>query len=645
MPAAGRVGLLILLRNLLLATALYAALYFTIELASSPSIREKARSHLPEKISNAFTHGDVESTKSGTSLKIKLPGMSRLVTINPHANAFNRPTSAVIVNDAYLGKRPHIDTEADLQMLVEECRGTYAGLEKLRDVFACLQFLAEGEDRYHHLPERPHRASAQDPRHAEYLDSDGHGNTLSKYPAYKSAKDDIGTCSGPIIPYHVYWSGPGTWRVEAFIKSYLYTQNLPCSRLWLWLDADRDADAVDKFMNSDPVFARFLPLVERGDIRVLPWNFPTKISLPFGMDHTDGTGYYTNPGSYDSKGERPIADGLVEDIEGRQFIRLKETQMTFFAQAISDAVRFVILHMHGGLYLDMDVLLLRDMRPLLIPEKHNFAERWGAHPHPGDFNTAILSLSANTSLSSYLLRGGVRMGLNFHPRVIGRMAWKEGRDQELLMFESPAFDPLWTEFNGDRERRCLVPCLKDYSQVFQGKREDIKDEWESFDEEAVPRLHEPTANVQESEAPPLGEAIANQLPGGQTPAHALSYQRSVEVVPEANFTIAISEAGDPLHSVSSTDAEDAALRKAGVVLDYREEEDKYPPTNRTMEHFFRGAWAYHVHNQWTKHPEPSSWLAVLESAHNRFFEGGVNAYGEHWEGPDVTPYNRWPEFL
>ena len=37
----------------------------------------------------------------------------------------------------------------------------------------------------------------------------------------------------------------------------------------------------------------------------------------------------------------------------------------------------------------------------------------------------------------------------------------------------------------------------------------------------------------------------------------------------------------------------AVLSKA----EYKLEEDKYPPTNRTLENFFRGAWTYHIHNQ------------------------------------------------
>jgi len=635
MPTGGR-PILTLLRNLSLAALLYAAIISTVELARSPAARSTAKAHLAKALKQDASSG----LNKDEDFKLKLATARKVVPINPHANVYNRPSSVVEVIDAYLGKRPHVDTEADLQMLVEECRGTYAGLEKMRDVSSCLEFLAKGEGRYYHLPEEPDRASQQDPRQAEYLDADGRDNTLSRFPHYQAtSKESLGRCNGPVIPYHVYWSGPATWRAEVFIKAYLYTQNLPCSRLWLWLDADRDPEIVDRFLHSDPLFARFLPLVERGDIRVLAWNFPTKMPLPGAFDHTDGIGYYSNPGPYNNDGERAIADGVIEDLTGQQYIQLRETQMTFFAQAISDAVRFVILHLHGGLYLDMDVLLLRDMRPLLLPKEHNFAERWAAHNHPGDFNTAILSLSANSSLSSYLLRGGVRMGLNFHPRVIGRMAWKEGRDQEMLMLETAAFDPIWTEFNWDREGRCTVPCLKDYSQVFKGKPGAIKNEWESFDGEPLPHAHsllEKTNTTDQAAAKVDGyiAGITNQI-----------VPRSVLPIHDSTTSISIDEAGDPLHSLTSTSAEVDALHASGAVADYRVDEDKYPPNNRTLANFFRGAWTYHVHNQWTKRPEPSSWLDVLQKAHDRFFDGGVNPYGEGWEGPQVEAYNLWPEFV
>ncbi|KAK4999774.1 hypothetical protein LTR66_001270 [Elasticomyces elasticus] len=640
-----------LIRNLVLAAFLYAGLYAVIQLAQNPSARAKAKATLPGFRSGAATPDVVQTDKSG-HVKVKLVGATKSITINPHANVFNRPSSAVQPRDDYLGSRPHVDTEANLPMLVEECRGTYAGIEKMRNVFDCLQFLAHGEERYYGLPEPVDRASEQDPRHAEYNDADGHGNTLTNYVAVSKAtaasESSVGTCPGPIIPYHVYWTGPATWRVEVFIKSYLYTQNLACSRLWMWLDADHHPNAVDDMLNEDPLFARFLPFVERGDIRVMAWNFPSRIPVPKREDNTDGVGYYKAPGKPNARGETVVADGIVEDSDGQQWLQLTPKQMTFLPVAVSDAVRFVVLHLHGGAYFDMDVLMLRDMRPLLLPRKHSFAERWAAHPHPGDYNTAIMSLTANSSLSSYLLRGGVRMGLNFHPRVIGRMAWKDGRDQEFLMLETAAFDPIWTEFNWDRDGRCIVPCLRDYGAAFKGKTLALKDEWESYDGEQLKHIDEAsTHTARETEKPAAASGlIADEPHETKQPLVPQRRKRGVIVQADAPDHLSITAMAEPLDSFTTTDEEEAALRKAGIVADYVIEGDKYAPNNRTLENFFRGAWTYHVHNQWLKHPEPSSWLDVIQQAHNGFFaRSRTNMYGEKWTGPDIMPYNRWPELV
>ncbi|KAF2760189.1 hypothetical protein EJ05DRAFT_275020 [Pseudovirgaria hyperparasitica] len=625
-----------LLRNLLFAALIYSLIFGVIEVVRNPNVRTKGKLGIPAVLDKTGPAELVKTTKTG--VQIKFASSSTKVTLNPHANVFNRPVSAVELQDDYLGSRPHVDTEADLQMLVEECRGSYAGIEKMRNVFDCLQFFANQESKYYRLPAKEARAGQQNPTKAEYVNADGHNNTLTKYPSYKPpSNESLGACPGPITPYHTYWTGAATWRVEVFIKSYLYTQNIACSRLYIWLDTDRNPHAIEDMMNKDALFARFLPLVERGDITLMAWKFPTRIPLPSTEDNTDGRGYYKTPGKPNSKGEVAIADGLVRDADGQEWLVLTQKQMTFLPVAVSDAMRFVVLHQYGGSYYDMDVLMLRDMRPLVLPSNHSFAERWAAHPHPGDYNTAIMSLTANSSLSSYLVRGGVRMGLNFHPRVIGRMAWKDGRDQEFLMLETAAFDPIWTEFNWDREGRCTVPCLRDYGAAFKGKTGALKDEWESYDGQPLKRLN---LTLPENQALKL-----------RTPAHSNATmipklaQRSHEEVS------ASSEEQKPggehaAESFNATPDEEDELRTNGLVADYRLEEDKFPPNNRTLENFFRGAWTYHIHNQWLKHPEPSSWIAILEAAHDGFFAGTrTNPYGEKWEGPALMPYNYWPEFV
>jgi hypothetical protein len=549
-------GFFALLRNLILAAALYITIFTLVHIYETGSTSSAAwlLKH-PLKTGEKPPSGDV-----GAPVWIpgQPPAILQLEDINPHANWFNRPVSAIEFKDDYMGPRPHIDTIANLTRMVETCRGSYIKLDKMFDRKACFKYLVEGESDYFYLPEKSERASAQSPRDAEYLNADGQGNTLAAYQSSKPAsKSSLGQCNGPIIPYHVYWTGPASWRLELFTKSYFYTQNLPCSRLWLWLDADKNHNAINDFMTRDPLFARFLPFVERGDIALKEWKFPSRLPLPK-IDNTDGGLYFTNPGKPNAAGEVAVAEGLIRDAEGQEWLVLTEKQKTFLPVAVSDAVRFVVLHIHGGAYFDMDVTLLRDMRPLILGPDHSFAERWGQHPEPGEYNTAVLSLTANSTLSSYLLRGGVRMGMNFHPRVIGRMAVKDNRNMELKMLETSLFDPIWWEYDGYKP--CTVPCLRDYGAVFKGKPNAFpyNDEWEGYDGPEEKRVIE-------------------------------EHTRDVAIGRRTTGAVMNSEGGRG--SVKLFDR--AALAKA----EYKIEEDHYPPQNRSLEHFFKGAFAYHVHNQ------------------------------------------------
>ncbi|CAG8978017.1 hypothetical protein HYALB_00000687 [Hymenoscyphus albidus] len=604
-------------QSVLFASIIYGCIYLTVVIFQTGSI-PKSPADLYKTPSANHRPGSSSSDSVG-SAGPRLPTTKlKAEDIKPSANWFNRPESLVVPKDNYLGKRPDVDTVANLTRLVEECRGSYANIEKMPYVYDCLKYMETAEHEYYYTPPPGERASEQPPRLAEYLNSDGADNTLAEYPTYKPAtKTSIGQCNGPIVPYHVYWTGPATWRVELFVKSHFHTQNIPCVRLWIWLDGDRDAKAVDKMMNHDPLFKKFLPFVERGDIVLKTWKFPSRIPLPKG-DNTDGVGYYKNPGKPNSKNETLVGDSLIRDANDQEWLVLTEKQMTFLPVAVSDAVRFVVLHIYGGAYFDMDVVMLRDMRPLLIGEKHSFAERWGGHPSPGDYNTAIMSLSANSTLSSYLLRGGVRMGLNFHPRVIGVMSVKDHRNQEFHMLETAAFDPIWTEFNWDRLGRCTVPCIHDYGQVFKGKNAfPLKDEWESYDGQ------------------PLKMISASKK------SHFWEMKRDVVEVEARSLEVRASEKPKPVSSTDVVVIDKDALSKA----EYKIEEDKYPPTNRTMENFFRGAWTYHVHNQWAKNPEPSSWLNVIQRAQDGFFSHGrTNPYGEKWDGPDIVEYEKSWEY-
>ena len=194
------------------------------------------------------------------------------------------------------------------------------------------------------------------------------------------------------------------------------------------------------------------------------------------------------------------------------------------------------------MYLDIDVLLLKDLRPLQLSGV-DFAERWGAYSGKGDFNTAICAIRKMSSLSSFFLRQGVRLGQMFHPRILGWQLFKAGRADELAMLESAAFDQVWPEVSGHREGEIMTPSWNTFTQIFEGTFEDEK----------------------------LGR-------------------------------------------------------------------------KRDVGELFKGAWAYHMHNQWKSVPEKGSWMEAVMERHDAFFSGqGTNGYGEVWEGEVLESYENMPQ--
>ncbi|KAF3922068.1 hypothetical protein ABW20_dc0108260 [Dactylellina cionopaga] len=516
------------IRNLLLAVSVYIIITVTLQF---------------------FFYGSLTSTQKppGQKNSPSLPTTPSTPVVSPNlSNGYSRlrPDSLVIANDAYMGARPHVDTYANFTRLVDVCRGSIQGLERMKQVYDCMKYLVEQKEDYYYIP-------SQDPP------SQG-------YPRFvASSEGNVGTCNGPVVPFHIWWSGKCTWRVELFIKSYFHSQNLPCSRLNLWLDTDVNPNAIDDMMR-DPGFARFLPLVARGDLALREWRFPARVLLQKAGDG-EGDGKITN-----------LEDGVYIDERGNMWLEFSTRKMTFLPVAISDAVRFVVLHYEGGVYCDMDNVLLRDLRPLLIPPNHGFAERWAWYEGPWDYNTAIMSLHPNSSLSQHFLKGAVKMGINFHPYIIGRLVYKDGRGEEFTMFEDGFFDPIWGQYNTPWVARCTVPCNIKYYHAFLGKRGVIPQEWSAYD---GPQLEEVDGGVsgdnagRNSAGPKTGERSSDT--GGWF------FRRKRRLRGEA----------------ATSESELQKRAPTGFKEGYDIDNDPYPPTNRTLENFFKGAYAYHIHNQ------------------------------------------------
>lgn len=359
--------------------------------------------------------------------------------------------------------RPHPRDQADLDLLVSACRGSAENLERMPYVAEHLDFLADGEDMYITRAKPASEGEsleAQDQVH-------GQQTLLSR---------ELSTTNGsaPIFLYHTYWKGPMTWRIELFIKGFLQTQNLALSRLHIWVDENSDTSPKAKSMLDHALFRQFQPLVESQTIIVRPWTLPLKIPIRSDLDHRDGRDFFRRPWPRLGNGVTMVADSVFRDDSTGQlwldFYVDPSSRVT--PVAMSDVFRFVILHQHGGVYIDMDVLLLRDLRPLLTPNQP-FAERWGCHDGQGDYNTAVLFLGdAGSSLATYFLRIGTRLGHNFHPRTMGDLARRDGRHRELHMLETAAFDPVWCEFSGKRKGIMTAPDFVEFEEFFKARAKD-----------------------------------------------------------------------------------------------------------------------------------------------------------------------------
>jgi WD repeat and SOF domain-containing protein 1 len=127
---------------------------------------------------------------------------------------------------------------------------------------------------------------------------------------------------------------------------------------------------------------------------------------------------------------------------------------------ISDAVRFVVLHKFGGMYIDADILLLRDLQPLYI---HEFAYRWSTRD---EFNTAVLRLYPKSNISSILIDRARRDRdpLIFFPTSIQSYLYPI----VLNRLPSVFFDPIWVVADGaDQQATKIWKLTGDAKDTFE----------------------------------------------------------------------------------------------------------------------------------------------------------------------------------
>eukprot|EP00475_Leptophrys_vorax_P008003 TRINITY_DN15123_c0_g1_i4.p1 TRINITY_DN15123_c0_g1~~TRINITY_DN15123_c0_g1_i4.p1 ORF type:complete len:444 (+),score=90.01 TRINITY_DN15123_c0_g1_i4:56-1333(+) len=248
----------------------------------------------------------------------------------------------------------------------------------------------------------------------------------------------------PIL-IHSFWHGNVTDKVALMIKSFLFTQPLECARLKVWV-AEYDPVAV----RENEHVQKFVRFMEAGIVEFKNFSFEEQFKL-YGENH------------------------LVEDLITRQCSRdifhcSKESfSPSAFYRSFSDLVRLMLLYNFGGIYVDADTILLRDLSPLFFLNEE-FSVNWGHEQFR--MNTAFLKLFRHSDKGKIMISEGLRME-SFHPLKFQEYLRWHG--QWLMMLPNVLFDPLWMQYDLKKEAVSWTfhPALRNYEEPWEIRGENF----------------------------------------------------------------------------------------------------------------------------------------------------------------------------
>jgi len=186
--------------------------------------------------------------------------------------------------------------------------------------------------------------------------------------------------------YHVYWYGEIKRKQICCINSYLATQDLSNTKLWVWLDYETFELSENKVpKHNNIIIKKYVPDIEAKDTL----------------------------------------------FEGKQIINQNK-----FLKFRSDLARIIFLHKYGGLYYDLDMILLKDLKPLLGIE---FCYAWSTKK---EGNNGILRIKKNSELSNQLIQKYLELIPN-KKFVVWYNQFIFTNEINIINLPSVLFDPVW----------------------------------------------------------------------------------------------------------------------------------------------------------------------------------------------------------
>ena len=195
--------------------------------------------------------------------------------------------------------------------------------------------------------------------------------------------------------YHTFAAGTMLDRLDVMSNSFLYTQPLNRSLLIIWFISSEE---MEQYMRH---------------------------TLPY-------------------RRSRYIRLMLFRETE--DFVKLQPAPLSSLVSAadrtvLSDQLRTILLRSYGGIWLDADHVLLRDLSPLWPFE---FASRWS---YMDKHNTAVLRLFPQSEVGNSLWEQVMKVeDRKMHPHDFARLL--DGTKHNLLALPSPLVDPVWLPAEG-----------------------------------------------------------------------------------------------------------------------------------------------------------------------------------------------------
>lgn len=200
------------------------------------------------------------------------------------------------------------------------------------------------------------------------------------------------------VDFYLYWIGNNlSYKHSVVLKSFLATQNLEKTRLFVYSDVDiSNNNYIKDYLKFDNIEFKIFDVLRE----------------------SNGT--------------------MLENFQLNQLIK----RHSFNPALESDYFRLLMLNKYGGVYIDFDVLLLRDFSPLLNDE---FMYQWENYPSYNWINGAVMRLKKGSKLSTELIKE-----MMITKPISGSLCWASDiyckvreYDKKWLIYPGAFFNSEW----------------------------------------------------------------------------------------------------------------------------------------------------------------------------------------------------------